>query len=33
VEPLHDAEVDALADLVRTRTGLPVAAYYGASPA
>jgi wyosine [tRNA(Phe)-imidazoG37] synthetase (radical SAM superfamily) len=33
VEPLLDAEVDALADLVRTRTGLPVAAYYGASPA
>ena len=27
--PLTDAEVDALAALVRQRTGLPVAAYYG----
>ncbi len=31
VEPLSDAEVDALAALVRQRTGLSVAAYYGAS--
>ena len=30
VSPLSDAEVDALAALVRERTGLPVAAYYGA---
>lgn len=29
VEALSDAEVDALADFVRQRTGLPVAAYYG----
>jgi wyosine [tRNA(Phe)-imidazoG37] synthetase (radical SAM superfamily) len=27
--PLQDAEVDALADLVKKRTGLAVAAYYG----
>ena len=27
--PLQDAEVDALAELVRKRTGLAVAAYYG----
>jgi wyosine [tRNA(Phe)-imidazoG37] synthetase (radical SAM superfamily) len=27
---LADAEVDAIADLVRSRTGLPVAAFYGA---
>ena len=27
--PLHDGEVDALAELVRKRTGLPVATYYG----
>jgi wyosine [tRNA(Phe)-imidazoG37] synthetase (radical SAM superfamily) len=31
VEPLADAEVDALAALVRQRTGLSVAAYYGAA--
>lgn len=31
VAPLSDAEVDALAALVRQHTGLPVAAYYGAS--
>jgi wyosine [tRNA(Phe)-imidazoG37] synthetase (radical SAM superfamily) len=30
VTPLSSAEVDRLADLVRRRTGLPVAAYYGA---
>jgi len=29
VAPLSDAEVDALAALVRSRTGLPVAAFYG----
>ena len=29
VAPLSDAEVDALAELVRRRTGLPVAAFYG----
>lgn len=29
VAPLDNAEVDALADLVRRRTGLPVAAFYG----
>ena len=29
VAPLADAEVDALADLVRRRTGLSTAAYYG----
>jgi len=29
VAPLSDAEVDALADLVRRRTGLPAAAFYG----
>jgi wyosine [tRNA(Phe)-imidazoG37] synthetase (radical SAM superfamily) len=27
--PLQDAEIDALADLVKRRTGLAVAAYYG----
>ena len=27
--PLQDAEVDALAELVKKRTGLAVAAYYG----
>jgi wyosine [tRNA(Phe)-imidazoG37] synthetase (radical SAM superfamily) len=31
VAPLSDAEVDALAELVRQRTGLPVKAYYGAA--
>lgn len=31
VAPLSDAEVDALAALIRQHTGLPVAAYYGAS--
>lgn len=31
VAPLSDAEVDALAELVRRRTGLTVAAYYGTS--
>jgi wyosine [tRNA(Phe)-imidazoG37] synthetase (radical SAM superfamily) len=31
VAPLSDAEVDALATLVRERTGLSVAVYYGAS--
>lgn len=31
VAPLHDAEVDAIAELVRQRTGLAVKAYYGAS--
>ena len=30
IKPLRDAEVDAIADLVRQRTGLPVAAYYAA---
>jgi len=30
VAPLADAEVDALATLVRERTGLPTAAFYGA---
>ena len=29
VTPLADAEVDAMADLVRRRTGLPTAAFYG----
>lgn len=29
VEPLADSEVDALAGLVRERTGLPAAAFYG----
>jgi wyosine [tRNA(Phe)-imidazoG37] synthetase (radical SAM superfamily) len=29
VTPLTDAEVDAIAELVRARTGLPVAAFYG----
>jgi wyosine [tRNA(Phe)-imidazoG37] synthetase (radical SAM superfamily) len=32
VQPLTDAEVDALAELVRQRTGLPTAAFYGAPP-
>jgi wyosine [tRNA(Phe)-imidazoG37] synthetase (radical SAM superfamily) len=31
VTPLTDAEVDALADLVRERTKLPAAAFYGAA--
>ena len=31
VTPLTDAEVDALAELVRRRTGLAVEGYYGAS--
>jgi wyosine [tRNA(Phe)-imidazoG37] synthetase (radical SAM superfamily) len=31
VAALPDAEVDAIADLVRNRTGLPVAAFYGAA--
>ncbi len=30
VTPLPDAEVDAIAELVRSRTGLPAAAFYGA---
>ncbi|MCE9552506.1 MAG: radical SAM protein [Planctomycetes bacterium] len=30
VTPLTDAEVDALVDLVRRRTGLPTAGFYGA---
>jgi hypothetical protein len=29
VAPLTDAEVDAIVELVKTRTGLPAAAYYG----
>jgi wyosine [tRNA(Phe)-imidazoG37] synthetase (radical SAM superfamily) len=29
VTPLPDAEVDAIAELVRNRTGLPTAAFYG----
>ena len=29
VAPLSDAEVDALAELVGGRTGLPVAGFYG----
>lgn len=29
VAPLADAEVDAIAELVRSRTGLPAAAFYG----
>jgi wyosine [tRNA(Phe)-imidazoG37] synthetase (radical SAM superfamily) len=29
VEAISNAEVDAIADLVRSRTGLPVAAFYG----
>jgi wyosine [tRNA(Phe)-imidazoG37] synthetase (radical SAM superfamily) len=33
VSPLSDQEVDALADLVRTRTGLAAAAFFGASEA
>ncbi|MBW3595840.1 MAG: radical SAM protein [Planctomycetes bacterium] len=33
VAPLTDAEVDAVAELVRRRTGLPAAEFYGASPA
>ena len=32
VRPLADAEVDAVAALVRRRTGLPVAVFYGCSP-
>ena len=31
VAPLSNAEVDAIADRVRTRTGLPTAAFYGAT--
>jgi wyosine [tRNA(Phe)-imidazoG37] synthetase (radical SAM superfamily) len=31
VAPLTNAEVDALADLVRRRTGLPTASYYGSA--
>jgi wyosine [tRNA(Phe)-imidazoG37] synthetase (radical SAM superfamily) len=31
VAPLSDGEVDALADLVRRRTGLPATAFYGAT--
>jgi wyosine [tRNA(Phe)-imidazoG37] synthetase (radical SAM superfamily) len=31
VTPLADAEVDAIAELVRHRTGLPSAAFYGAA--
>ena len=31
--PLADAEVDAIAELVRCRTGLPVAAFYGGGAA
>ncbi len=31
VAPLTDAEVDALAELVRSRTGLETAVYYGAT--
>jgi wyosine [tRNA(Phe)-imidazoG37] synthetase (radical SAM superfamily) len=30
VEPLSNAEVDAIADVVRETTGLPAAAFYGA---
>lgn len=30
VTPLSDAEVDAIAELVRSRTGLPAASFYGA---
>lgn len=33
VAPLADAEVDAIVELVRTRTGLPAAAFYGAASA
>ena len=29
VTPLTDAEVDRLTELVREKTGLPAAAYYG----
>jgi len=29
VAPLTDAEVDAIVELVRTRTGLPTAGFYG----
>jgi wyosine [tRNA(Phe)-imidazoG37] synthetase (radical SAM superfamily) len=32
VTPLADQEVDALVELVRTRTRLPVAGFYGAAP-
>lgn len=32
VQPLTSDEVDALAELVRTRTGLDVAAFYGSTP-
>lgn len=31
VEPLRNSEVDAIVDLVRQRTGLPVNGYYGSS--
>jgi wyosine [tRNA(Phe)-imidazoG37] synthetase (radical SAM superfamily) len=31
VTPLADSEIDALADLVRQRTGLPATGYYGAA--
>lgn len=31
VSPLADAEVDGIVDLVRSRTGLPAKAYYGAA--
>jgi hypothetical protein len=31
VAPLSDAEVDAVVELVRTRTGLQSAPFYGAS--
>ncbi len=31
VTPLDDSQVDAIAELVRTRTGIPSAAFYGAS--
>ena len=33
VSPLSNAEVDALVDVIRQRTGLPVAAFYGRSTA
>jgi wyosine [tRNA(Phe)-imidazoG37] synthetase (radical SAM superfamily) len=32
VAPLSDAEVDAIVELVQSRTGLPARAYYGTSP-